>query len=288
MPRRSIIVFALVLAASGASIAAAAHSTNFRDDFTSFDTRQWTKSSRPFGHGAIDPANISVANGSLGVKLPGGKLDGGEIRSTSVYTYGTFRARMKIASAPSSLTAFFLYKQPDYAQEIDIEIFNDSSRRVWFSTYSGGTQTHTVEMLLPFDATADFHEYAIERDRNSVRFLVDGVQMQSWTSGVTRSSMYLYVNAWFPSWLAGAEPGIGPVHARRLDHVLRAVGATPVWRRPPRGARCRRGETRCRREVQRGGDRAALRERRGAPGVAGRSPSPARGDSRRALATAPR
>jgi beta-glucanase (GH16 family) len=206
VPRRTVMVLALVLAASGASIAAAAHSTNFHDDFASFDTRQWTKSSRPFGYGAIDPANISVANGILGVKLPGGKLDGGEIRSTSVYTYGTFRARMKIANAPSSLTAFFLYKQPDYAQEIDIEIFNDSSRRVWFSTYSGGTQTHTVEMLLPFDATADFHEYAIERDRSSVRFLVDGVQMQSWASGVPRSSMYLYVNAWFPSWLAGESP----------------------------------------------------------------------------------
>ena len=113
---------------------------------------------------------------------------------------------MKVANAPSSLTAFFLYKKPDYAQEIDIEIFNDSSRRVWFSTYSGGTQTHTVEMLLPFDATADFHEYAIEYDPGSVRFLVDGVQLQSWTSGVTRSSMYLYVNAWFPSWLAGESP----------------------------------------------------------------------------------
>jgi beta-glucanase (GH16 family) len=61
-------------------------------------------------------------------------------------------------------------------------------------------------MLLPFDATADLHEYAIDRDRNSVRFLVDGVQMQSWASGVTRSSMYLYVNAWFPSWLAGQSP----------------------------------------------------------------------------------
>lgn len=47
------------------------------------------------------------------MKLPGGKLDGGEVRSTSAYTSGTFRAKMKIANAPSSLTAFFLYKQPD-------------------------------------------------------------------------------------------------------------------------------------------------------------------------------
>jgi len=201
-----VMLLALVLAASGASIAAAAHSTSFRDDFTSFDARQWTKSSRPFGHGAIDPANISVANGFLGVKLPGSRLNGGEIRSTSVYTYGTFRARMKIANAPSSLTAFFLYKQPDYAQELDIELYNDSSRRVMFTTYSGGAMTHTVTMSLPFDPTADYHEYAITRDRTSVRFLVDGVQMQSWASGVTRSSMYLYVNAWFPSWLAGESP----------------------------------------------------------------------------------
>ena len=29
---------------------------------------------------------------------------------------------------------------------------------------------------------------------------------QSWTSGVPRSSMYLYVNAWFPSWFAGESP----------------------------------------------------------------------------------
>src|SRR4029078_11144418 len=36
VPRRMFMLLALVLAASGASIAAAAHSTNFRDDFTSF------------------------------------------------------------------------------------------------------------------------------------------------------------------------------------------------------------------------------------------------------------
>jgi hypothetical protein len=39
-----------------------------------------------------------------------------------------------------------------------------------------------------------------------VRFLVDGVERQSWTTGVPRSSMYLHVNVWFPSWLPGARP----------------------------------------------------------------------------------
>lgn len=68
-------------------------------------------------------------------------------------------------------------------------LFNDSSRRAWFSTYSGGTQTHTVELLLPFDATADYHEYAIAG------------RAASRARRCTSTS-----NAWFPSWLAGESP----------------------------------------------------------------------------------
>jgi endo-1,3-1,4-beta-glycanase ExoK len=200
------VLVVVALAAVCVSAAGAARSLSFHDDFTTFDAQQWAKSSRPFGYGAIDPANVSVVNDQLDIRLPGGKLDGGELRSTSLYRYGSYRARIKVADAPSSLTAFFLYKKPDYAQEIDIEIFNDSSRRVWFSTYAGGGQTHTIEKQLPFDATAGFHEYAVEFDPNLVRFLVDGSELQRWTTGVTRSSMYLYVNAWFPSWLAGQSP----------------------------------------------------------------------------------
>ena len=120
----------------------------------------------PFGWGAVDPANVGVSNGQLGIRLPGGSLNGGEVRSLSLTRFGSYPARIRVANAPSSLTAFFLYQKPDFAQELDIEIFNDSM----------------------------------------VRFLVDGVELQRFTSGVTRSSMYLYVNAWFPSWLAGTRP----------------------------------------------------------------------------------
>jgi licheninase len=197
---------ALALAAIVVSVAGAARTADFRDDFASFDSRQWVSISRPFGHGAVDPANVAVANGTLGIRLPAGGLDGGEMRTTSLYRYGSYRARMKMANAPSSVTAFFLYKRPDYAQEIDIEIFNDATRRVMLSTYSGGRQTNTVTTLLAFDATAEFHEYAIEYDPRLVRFLVDGVELQRWSSGVTNSAMYLFVNAWFPSWLAGERP----------------------------------------------------------------------------------
>lgn len=202
----SVVVAALLALACGTSLAGAARSSDFRDEFIDFDVRRWVKVDRPFGHGRVDSANVTVANGMLDIRLPAGRRDGGEMRSTSLFRYGTYSARMKVANAPSSVTAFFLYKKPDYAQEIDIEIFNDSTRRIMFSTYAGGSQTNTVIDELPFDATSDYHVYTIEYDPGSVRFLVDGTEMRRWTSGVTRSSMYLFANAWFPSWLAGQPP----------------------------------------------------------------------------------
>jgi beta-glucanase (GH16 family) len=203
---RSLLVLAAATLVFGVSLAGAARSGDFRDEFTTLDVHQWYKSTRPFGWGVIDPANVGVSGGMLGIKLPGGTQNGGEVRRLGLTRYGSYRARIKVANAPSSLTAFFLYRKPDFEQELDIEIFNDSSGRVWYSTYSGGAQTHTVDANLGFDPTAAFHDYTIEYDPGSVRFLVDGVERQSWTTGLPRSSMYMYVNAWFPSWLPGTRP----------------------------------------------------------------------------------
>jgi beta-glucanase (GH16 family) len=42
--------------------------------------------------------------------------------------------------------------------EIDIEIYNDSTRRIMFTTYAGGSETHNVTKSLPSDLTTGFHE----------------------------------------------------------------------------------------------------------------------------------
>jgi hypothetical protein len=128
---RSLLVLAAATLVFGVSLAGAARSSDFRDDFTTLDVHQWYKSSRPFGWGVIDPANAGISGGMLAVKLPGGTLNGGEVRRLSLTRYGSYRARIKVANAPSSLPAFFLYRKPDFAQELDIEIFNDASGRVW-------------------------------------------------------------------------------------------------------------------------------------------------------------
>jgi beta-glucanase (GH16 family) len=113
-----------------------------------------------------------------------------------------------VAAAPSSLTGFFLYAPPDFASEIDIEVLGDATGTVLFSTYARGAQTHTETRRLGFDPTAAFHEYEFAVTRKSVTFRVDGVALRTWKNGVPTAPMALYVNAWFPTWLAGTpSPG---------------------------------------------------------------------------------
>jgi beta-glucanase (GH16 family) len=183
-----------------------AQEMSFSDDFTYFDTARWSEGDHMLGRSYLDPANVSVDGQNLRITLPARSVEGGEILTNGLHGYGTYSARMKLPNAPSSVTGFFLYKAPDYESEIDIEVFNDSTRRIMFTAYAGGAQTHTVTRTLPFDPTTGFHEYSFVYAPDSVAFYVDGQRMQYWNTGVPRTSMHLMLNSWFPSWLAGRKP----------------------------------------------------------------------------------
>jgi beta-glucanase (GH16 family) len=131
-------------------------------------------------------------------------MRGGELISNNLY--GSYTARMKLPDAPSSITGFFLYEPPDYDSEIGIEIYNDSSRKIMFSTYSGGKQTYTQTLKLPFNPTNGFHDYRFDYAPGFVKFFVDGQLMKHWTTGIPDNLMKLYVNAWYPNWLRGRMP----------------------------------------------------------------------------------
>ena len=186
---------------------AQAQSSGFSDEFDSFDAARWSKGVHfNLGRSYLDPNNVSVGEGNLAIKLPANSLNGGQIRSEGLYGYGSYSARMKLPNAPSSFTAFFLYEPPDYASEIDIELYNDSSRKIMFSTYFGGKQTNTQTMTLPFDPTSGFHDYRFDYASNSVSFYADGKLMKQWEGGVPNKPMHLHANAWFPTWLEGKKP----------------------------------------------------------------------------------
>lgn len=177
---------------------------NFREEFGSLTG--WSASGKSLGRGSLDPQNVSVSSGRLRLKLPARTLDGGEVASEEMRGYGTYRAQMKVADAPSSITGFFLYREPDYESELDVETLNEPSGRVLFITYSGGEQTNTAERELPFDPTAGFHEYRFDLYPGRAEFYADGELLQTFDEGLPERPMRLYVNAWYPEWLPGELP----------------------------------------------------------------------------------
>jgi len=179
-----------------------------RDDFdySELDPDRWEATTRDLGQGELAPENVGLEDGHLRLTLPADTLNGGEVESKELYGPGFYAARIKVPDAPSSITGFFLYNPPDFESEIDIEIFNDPSGKILFTTYTGGQQTHTETMELPFDPTEDFHDYAFFYDQGSITFYVDGKPMKRYEGGLPDRPMRLYVNSWYPAWLDGREP----------------------------------------------------------------------------------
>ena len=114
-----------------------------REDFDALDPAARAATSRDLGRGRMEPGNVAAQDGRLRITLPANDLDGGEVESRRLHGPGFYAARIKVPNTPSSITGFFLYEPPDFVSEIDIEIFNDPSGRVLFTTYAGGEQTHT-------------------------------------------------------------------------------------------------------------------------------------------------
>ena len=165
----------------------------------------WTPDTHPLGRGQVRAQNVALGGGRAALSLAPGAYDGAEILTTTRYGTGVYTARMRTPHAPGSLSAFFLYQGgATGADEIDIEIFNDGSRRIMFTTFVGGRQTNNATLSLPFDPTAADHDYRIEWTARRVRFLVDGVVMQEFRKSIpSRNPMYVMANTWWPTWLSG-------------------------------------------------------------------------------------
>lgn len=163
----------------------------------------------PLGRGVVRAENVALHGGTAALTLPAGCLDGAEIRGVERAGFGAYGARMRTSRAPGSLSAFFLYEGgSDIADELDVEIFNDDSRRVMFTTWVAGVTTNTVTLTLPFDPAEGFHDYVIEWSPDEVCFAVDGAVMRRWRTGIPRNPMYVMANTWWPVWLSGPPPGV--------------------------------------------------------------------------------
>jgi len=187
--------------------AAAVASTSFVDEFDAWDPSRWIAGDHPLGNSMLRPSNVSVAGGVLLLRTPAGTRDGAEVRSVDRYTSGSFTAHMQCGLPVGALCAFFLYEYVpgNRNDEIDMEILA-GTRRMMMTTWSRGRQTNHAEIDLPFDPAAGIHAYVIEWSAGRVRFLVDGVAVRTFTRRLPSRPMYIFANAWWPTWLTGTPP----------------------------------------------------------------------------------
>ncbi|HOT76154.1 MAG TPA: glycoside hydrolase family 16 protein [Candidatus Wallbacteria bacterium] len=157
-------------------------------------------------------AALTDKDGSALLKITAGTFDGGELESVKSFSRGRFDAVIKTPESKlsvnklKSVTGFFLF-DPATEDEITIEIFNDGSRRIWFSTFiGGGDPAGHIEAVLDFDPSDGFHTYSISHQDSGVVFYADSrligtISGEGQAPKVPRGeNMKIYFNSWFPSW----------------------------------------------------------------------------------------
>jgi GR25 family glycosyltransferase involved in LPS biosynthesis len=135
----------------------------------------------------------------------------GAFASVRSFTYGRVEAEIRAAPGSGLVTGFFLHRDTP-RQEIDIELIGSDPRRmlvnVYFNPGDDGTAMEygyrgsPCRIDLGFDATADFHQYAIDWRPDCVSWLVDGEvvhERAGWDpTPIPHLRMRVYANLWAP------------------------------------------------------------------------------------------
>lgn len=155
------------------------------DELASFDPALWQVMDHALGRGRVAAGNVVHGDGKVELRLPTGTFDGAEFRSAQRLTHGVVEGRIRAAGAPGSITALFLYEgRARRNDEVDVEVFNRS-------------------VTLDFDPSQGFHDYRISWFPDRVEWHVDGKLMTTATGVTLGTDLFLYVNAWWPTWLQG-------------------------------------------------------------------------------------
>ncbi|MGA1498419.1 MAG: family 16 glycosylhydrolase [Steroidobacteraceae bacterium] len=189
------------------------------------DTQRWSMADGwtngpPFDNGwAAD--HVRFSNGLLEILLDdqstrGEPYTSGEYRTNGFHGYGCFEASFRPIAVPGVVTSLFTYAGPydnggnGLHNEIDIEFlgngFRDDGKTLlqfnFWTNYSGGP-TNEIDVLLPFDASADFHRYGFRWTSAGITWFVDGEAVfevlddpAAPTPKATESLQKLMLNAW--------------------------------------------------------------------------------------------
>ena len=135
----------------------------------------------------------------------------GAFASVRSFRHGRFEAEIRAAPGSGLVTGFFLHREAP-RQEIDIEFAGADPRRMLANVYFNpgddgmamgfGYRGSPCRIDLGFDATADFHRYAIDWRSDRVAWLVDGTVVHErvgWDpTPIPHLSMRVHANLWAP------------------------------------------------------------------------------------------
>lgn len=203
-------------AGSGDSSTIQLHKSRFEEHFDSSFSAAWTVQSYSFpGNGCeMSTSQVNVHHSLLTLSVDLNKKDsnkpfkGGEISTVFPFLYGRFAVRMKNQIAPGTVSSFFLMNkwEPENWEhkEIDIEFLGKNTKVVQFTIHhfkNGGRKhvNYIYTYSLGFDSSRDFHEYAIDWNKDSVSWYVDGHWVHTEKRIIIREGMYIRLNHWAAS-----------------------------------------------------------------------------------------
>ncbi|KAF2765799.1 concanavalin A-like lectin/glucanase [Teratosphaeria nubilosa] len=180
----------------------------------------------PYGK-AAELQNVLVDNTGLQLWARSDSLDGGAdgklvpiaevVSARSDFLFGSFRVGMKSTAINGTCGAFFFYHND--SEEIDMEMLskqqgsrshlinlvNQSPESV-ASGYNAVNTSDFITWPLPFDPTADMHEYRFDWLPGRIDMFADGQWMRTFEDSVPSSPGALHLIHWSngdPGWSAG-------------------------------------------------------------------------------------
>lgn len=138
-------------------------------------------------------STATVSSSSEGAVKKTYKYYGAELAGKEQFTYGRFEAKMKMVSFSGTVSSMFLYFDDSWMlkenkwNEIDIEVIGTSKTK-WQSNLitrepnatgvDNGKQYSEAKHDFGFDATEDFHVYAIEWTPEYIAWFVDDKEIR--------------------------------------------------------------------------------------------------------------
>lgn len=207
------------------------------DNFDQISSINWELLENTFPYNLVQfsPNNVMLKKkGGININFKKQKLaereyTSGAVMSNSNYKFGRFEIEMKPVKANGLISAFFLYRIDPW-QEIDIEFLGSDTTKmlanVYFNPGEDGTMNNfgdsgtPVLIDLGFDASIDFHHYAIEWDPNEIRWFVDNDLVHVRTTGYPTPIPDLPMKVHINLWATGNAKLAGKFEYKDISHIF--------------------------------------------------------------------